>query len=84
MKNERKIAMKFETIQLRCDADRYDALRVALELKGTSIEAELANTFDALFEKNVHKAVQEFLLLKACTRKQPRPRPAGSKAGNET
>ena len=67
--------MKIETIQVRYDADKYAALRVALELKGTSIETVLLDTIDALFDKNVHKAVQEFLALKSCTEARVRPRP---------
>jgi hypothetical protein len=67
--------MKNETIQLRCDAEKCAALRVALELKGTSLEAELAATFEALYEKNVHKAVREYLLLKSCGEPKPRSRP---------
>jgi len=58
--------MKTKTIQLRFDAGKYSALRVALELKDTSVEAELAVAFESLFEKNVHKAVKEFLLLNSC------------------
>jgi len=67
--------MKAETIQLRFDADQYSALSVALEFKGSSVEAELAATFDTLFEKNVHKAVKEFLLLNSC-KQGSRPRSA--------
>lgn len=67
--------MKTETIQLRYDADKYAALRVALELKGASVETVLLDTVDALYDKNVHKAVQEFLALKSCTEARVRPRP---------
>ena len=77
--------MKTETIQLRCDTDRSEALRVALELKGSSIEAELSATFDSLFEKHVHKAVQEFLLLKSCNAAKPAaPRPAKARQDGES
>ena len=73
--------MKTEIIQLRCEAEKYSALRVALELKGSTVEAELANTLDSLFEKNVHKAVQEYLMLKSCGETKPHARPARAKAG---
>jgi len=71
--------MKTETIQVRYDAEKYAALRVALELKGTSVETVLLDTVDALFDKSVHKAVQEFLALKSCTEARVRPRPAKRK-----
>jgi hypothetical protein len=53
------------------------------ELKGSTVEAELAATLDSLFEKNVHKAVQEYLMLKSCGETKPRARPARAKAGGE-
>lgn len=75
--------MKIKTIQIPYDAEKYSALRVALELKGSRVEAELAAAADALFEKNVHKAVQEFLMLKACEEPKPRPRPRPKKPASE-
>ncbi|MCL2532097.1 MAG: hypothetical protein FWE40_08065 [Oscillospiraceae bacterium] len=61
--------MKQTTIQLRYDAEKYDALRVALELKGTTLEAEMLTTVDAMFDKIVHKAVRDYLLLKSSSEK---------------
>ena len=61
--------MKQTTIQVRYDAEKYDALRVALELKGTTLEAEMLATIDAMFDKIVHKAVRDYLLLKSSSEK---------------
>jgi hypothetical protein len=66
--------MKNITIQAHYDKDKCEALICALQSKGLSLEGELAGFLDTLFEKNVHKAVQEFLTLKDCAAPKPRPR----------
>jgi len=66
--------MKQTTIQIRYDSEQLDALRIFLAQKNLSIEAELAQRCDDLFEKHVPRQVQEYLLNKPA--KQSRPHPA--------
>jgi hypothetical protein len=65
--------MKQTTIQLRYDSEQLDALRIFLAQKNLTIEAELERQLDALFEKQVPKQVQEYLLNKPSKQIKAKP-----------
>ena len=51
------------------DREKYDALKMCAEQKGTTIEAELVQAADALYQKNVPASVKAFIGHKAKTRR---------------
>ena len=65
--------MKQTTIQFRYDSDQLDALRLFLQQKGRTLEADLEGYCDQLFEKHVPKQVQEYLLSKPSKPAKSRP-----------
>jgi hypothetical protein len=63
--------MKNNTIKICYDGDQLTALEMALKEKGQSLENELLNYLDQLFERSVNRHVQSFLLNRPA--KPPRP-----------
>ena len=59
------------------DSEKYRALKMCAEQKGTTIEAELVQAADALYQKNVPASVKAFIGHKAKTRRS-RGNPRGS------
>lgn len=51
------------------DREKYDALKMCAEQKGTTIEAELVQAADALYQKNVPASVKAFIGHKAKNRR---------------
>ena len=67
------------TLELDVEQTKYDALKVYLERKNSSLEAEISRQIEVLFNKNVPTAVREFISVSGENKKNER-RP---KATNE-
>jgi len=62
--------MKNNTIPLPFDGEKLEALRLALEAKGISLEDELERFLEGLYKRTVAKPVQAYLESKA--RREPK------------
>lgn len=64
-----------KTVSVPFDDEKLSALRLYLEQKGTTVEAELASACEMLYTKTVPGNVREYIGLKAGA-----PKPAQKKA----
>jgi hypothetical protein len=71
--------MKKATVTITYDEEKLSALRLFLEQKGLTLDAELEGFVSKLFKRVVPQNVQEYLELKDCVapdkpvKKQPAP-----------
>jgi hypothetical protein len=79
--------MKKATVTINYDEEKISALRLFLEQKGLTLDAELESFVSKLFKRVVPQNVQEYLELKDCVtptpppKKHPVPSAAAEKAG---
>ncbi len=64
--------MKKATINISYDEERLNALKLYMEQKGLSFEAELEKAADALYGKYFPAGVREFIELSAGTKTVPK------------
>lgn len=57
--------MKKETINISYDEEKLNAMKMYLELKGTSLDNEVIKMLDTLFNKTVPSGVREFISMKS-------------------
>ena len=67
--------MKKANITVAFDEEKLNALEFSLKKKGSSVQAELAQTLGQLYEQTVPQPVREFLDSRAA----PAPRPRRSR-----
>jgi hypothetical protein len=66
--------MKKTTITITYDEEKIAALRLFLEQKGLTLDAELESFVSKLFKRIVPQNVQEYLELKDCVAPTPPPK----------
>ena len=70
--------MKKTTITVTFDEEKLSALKMYLEQKNQTVEAELENSLSALYNKTVPAGVREFLDLRSGTTPPVKPKRAKS------
>lgn len=48
-------------VEFKFDTEKYHALKMSMEQKGTTVEAELAQAAEALYQKQVPGSVKAFI-----------------------
>ena len=64
-------------VEIKFDREKYHALKMSMEQKGTTVEAELAQAAEGLYQKHVPASVKAFIGHKAKNRRS-RGNPQGS------
>ena len=68
--------MKKTTITVTFDVEKLSALKMYLEQKNQTVEAELENSLSSLYNKSVPAGVREFLDLRSGTTPPVKPKRA--------
>lgn len=67
--------MKKQAITISYDDEKLSALRLYLNQKETSVELELQNALDQMFNKNVPAGVRSFISMRANLSESVTPKP---------
>lgn len=72
-----------KSVSVSFDSDKYLALKSAIQPKGTTVEEELAQALDGLYQKMVPAAVRTFLDMKEKEQKAKK-KASSTSDGNST
>ncbi len=68
-------------VEIKLDREKYHALKMSMEQKGTTVEAELAQAAEVLYQKQVPSSVKAFIESKSKGKGyRPKRKPQGTSA----